>query len=152
MQGEEVLLPVGYRKCGLYLQGLGGTVLVFLISPDRFSDQAFLTKLSEDVSTALSQLEHSLAQHDGTRSLESQQVVDEYNHLSFNDESFAISGWCNTNRSAPETMTIPDTEEDRAFVNAVSEMHAFFGANQVHCSFFAIFEGRGGCILATSCG
>lgn len=98
-QQESVLLPVNYKKCGLYLQGLGGTVFVFLISPDRFSDQTFLTKLSEDVSSALAQLEHSLAQHDGTVSLESQNTVDEYNHLSFDDESFAISGWCNTNRS-----------------------------------------------------
>ena len=75
---EQVLLPVGYKKCGLYLQGLGGTVFVFLISPNKFADQAFLTKLSEDVSAALAQLEHSLAQHDGTVSLESQNTVDEY--------------------------------------------------------------------------
>jgi len=123
---ESALLNKGYKKLGLYLQGLGGTVFVFLLSPELFTDQEFLTQLSEDVGSALSQLEHSLAQHDGTTSLESQQVVDEYNHLSFDDESFAISGWCNTNRSAPDTRLLPDTDEDRAFVSAVSEMHAHF--------------------------
>ena len=110
---------------GLYLQGLGGTVFVFLLSPERFADQEFLTSLSQDVSDGLSQLEHSLAQHqDSDGGTEHQHVVDEYNHLSYDQDSHAISGWCNTNRS--EVRLLPDTDEDRAFVNAASEMHAFF--------------------------
>lgn len=34
------------------------------------------------------------------------------------------------NRSAPETRLLPDTDEDRSFVSAVSEMHAFFSTTK----------------------
>eukprot|EP00039_Didymoeca_costata_P008949 m.118915 g.118915 ORF g.118915 m.118915 type:complete len:743 (-) comp14296_c0_seq1:2237-4465(-) len=127
---QEALLPEGYRELGLYLQGLGGTAFVFLVSPE-YKTQEFLEELSKEVGEGLSQLEHTLAHvHDANNGFEAQHIVEEYNHLQFDCESHAISGWCNTNRSVPDMRLLPDTDEDRAFVEAAAEMHSFFMNNQ----------------------
>lgn len=59
---------------------------------------------------------------------ESQRTVDEYNFVSFDGDTHGITGWCNTDRSVRDQKLLPDTDEDRAFVKSVTEMHAAFTA------------------------
>ena len=111
----------------LYLQGLGSTVLVAMVTPDSTKNQEIVNELALDIGTGLAHLEQSLCTHNETLGgLESQRTVEAYNHIGFNSDTHAITGWCNTDRSMPEAKLMPDTEEDKAFVDAVSEMHAFF--------------------------
>lgn len=111
----------------LYLQGLGSTVLVIVLSPSHAQDQELLTSLSAEVSEGLAALEESLTAHsDSLGGTESQRTVDEYNFVTFDGETHGIAGWCNTDRSVRDQTFLPDTDDDRAFVKAVTEMHATF--------------------------
>eukprot|EP00040_Diaphanoeca_grandis_P024922 m.137713 g.137713 ORF g.137713 m.137713 type:complete len:735 (-) comp29939_c0_seq1:248-2452(-) len=120
-------IPEKKSQLELYLQGLGSTVLVAMVTPESTKNQESVNELAEIISTGLASLEQSLCTHNETLGgLESQRTVESYNHIAFNNDSHEISGWCNTDRSMPESKLLPDTDEDKAFVDAVSDMHAFF--------------------------
>lgn len=115
------------KQLELYLQGLGSTVLVAMMTPDSTKNQEAVNQLAVDISIGLANLEQSLCAHtEMLGGLESQRTVESYNHIAFDNDTHAITGWCNTDRSMPEAKLLPDTEEDKAFVDAVSEMHSFF--------------------------
>jgi len=83
----------------LYLQGLGSTVLVAVLSPSHARNQALLSELSAEVKEGLAALEEGLTSQSHTLGdTESQRTVEEYNFVTFDGETHSVSGWCNTDR------------------------------------------------------
>lgn len=114
----------------LYVQGLGNTEFAAIMPLPHAKDQKYIDRLAVEVHAAISELDGSLnaeQRADGAVDREwLQPAVEEYNFLSFDSQSRNIAGWCNTDCNSPEMATLPDTDDDRIFVNAVSEMHSIF--------------------------
>eukprot|EP00051_Salpingoeca_urceolata_P031217 m.10828 g.10828 ORF g.10828 m.10828 type:complete len:790 (+) comp3862_c0_seq2:243-2612(+) len=128
-------VPRGCTKLGLLLHGLGDTVLAVLVDTAHLKDQPLLSGIAAAAGPQLVALEQSICQtklDDGWVFPDSAPVaippeVEAYNHVAYSSVSASLKGWSNSHWSAPpEQRLVPDTDVDKAFTEAVADMHDTF--------------------------